>query len=364
MERSSRLEVTGLTVVLGSEVVLADVSLRFRSGEIATILGSSGSGKTTLLRTIAGVQPWTSGAVELDDEPVRPGAVRMAMQDDPLFEHLDVSGNLGFVQDLERRPLAEREKTVRTTAQWMGIRRVLDHRPRQLSGGERAAASVGRSITAIRKPFLLFDEPLARADGRRRLAFFRRLRSIVGDPSRTPVGVVVATNEPEIVLPFSDRVVVMSGGRVLQWGSVEEVTDRPTTVEVAELATEPAMNLIPATLIGDGSTCGGDVLVVWTDRVVPNWSHRPLHGPVVLGIRPGEFRPASPGTPFQSVLHVCIGGFDIVNRIARFGLGATPGTVYAMATAPGERYRRGDRIEITWSRYRIFRADTGELVHD
>lgn len=280
----------------------------------------------------------------------------MAMQGDPLFEHLDVAGNLGFVHDLERRSRAERNRAVQTAARWMGIRRVLDRRPYQLSGGERAATSVGRSITDLRQKFLLLDEPLARADGRRRLAFLRRLRSIVGDPSRTRVGVVLATNDPQMVLPFSDRVVVMSEGRVLQRGSVDEVVDRPTSVEVARLVTDPAMNLIPATSAGDG------VLAIGTDRVVSARSHDHLLGPLLLGIRPGELRPAGPGTPFDSALHVCIGEFDLVNRIARFGLGTTPGTAFAMATAPGERYHRGDRIEITWSRYRIFRADTGALV--
>lgn len=360
--RRVRVDLDGVSYRLGGTRILDGIDVSFETGTVTALLGPSGSGKTTLLRIAAGLARPTAGEVRYDGRPGIPrGAVKLALQDDPVYANLDVEGNLGFPLDIRGVGSAERDPVVAETARTMGVGRLLRRPADALSGGERAAVSVGRTLVETGQRFVLLDEPLARADRRRREAFAGRMRSLVERESA--LGLVVATNDPSEMWRAADRVVVIDRGRVLQQGPAAEVVERPADTVVAGLVGDLPMNLFPATIArGDD----GDAAVVGSDRIrlerrVPE---RALGGAILLGVWPGDLSPARAGTPFDRVLHGTVAGVDPVGAVIDFGLGPHPVAAYRAVERRLTRLQTGDRLELTWrtGRYRLFTADTGQAI--
>jgi thiamine transport system ATP-binding protein len=162
------LDVADVTVRFGDRVVLDSVGLHVDAGEIVGLLGPSGSGKSTLLRVIAGIVPADSGRVVLDGVdithvPTHRRSVGMVFQDEQLFPHMDVAGNVGFglrMAGLDKRLRGER---VAELLELVGLADFGTRRIEGLSGGERKRVALARSL-APRPKLLLLDEPLTGLD--------------------------------------------------------------------------------------------------------------------------------------------------------------------------------------------------------
>jgi len=231
------IEVIEVSKRFGSYLALDRVSLDVRPGELMALLGPSGSGKTTLLRIMAGLDVPDSGTLLLHGQDVlsrspRERQVGFVFQHYSLFRHMSVFDNVAFgmtvrprSQRLPKAEIAERVHKLLSLVQldWVG-----DRYPSQLSGGQRQRVALARAL-AIEPKVLLLDEPFGALDAKVRKELRRWLRRLHDEMHITSVFV---THDQEEALELSDRVVVMSQGRVEQVGAPAEVYDQPATAFV------------------------------------------------------------------------------------------------------------------------------------
>ena len=212
-----------------------DVSLAIGHGEFFALLGPSGCGKTTLLRMIAGLETPTAGTILIDGADVtrmppdeRPA--NMVFQQYALFPHLSVAENVAF--GLRYKGLPKRDWTAKVSEALALVRLagMESRRPDQLSGGQRQRVALARALV-LEPKVLLLDEPLAALDRKLRKEVQVELKTL----QRTlGITFLFVTHDQEEALAMSDRMAVMSQGRVAQVGSPAEIFERPETELVAE----------------------------------------------------------------------------------------------------------------------------------
>ncbi|PZX10289.1 spermidine/putrescine transport system ATP-binding protein [Palleronia aestuarii] len=218
----------------GTLTALHGVSFDIRDGEFFTLLGPSGCGKTTLLRCIAGFEEVSGGAIRLHGEdiarlPPHRRQVNTVFQQYALFPHMDVLANVMF--GLLRRGWTRRDATARAR-EVLALVRLADfaeRRPAQLSGGQQQRVALARAL-APGPQVLLLDEPLSALDLKLRQAVRVELKQIQRE---TDIAFVFVTHDQEEALTMSDRIAVMSDGRVQQIGTPREVYEAPVNRFVA-----------------------------------------------------------------------------------------------------------------------------------
>ena len=213
---------------------LHGVSLDIASGELVALLGPSGSGKTTLLRLIAGLEFPTSGSIFFgtDDasmKSVQERHVGFVFQHYALFRHMSVLDNIAFGLRVRRRQDRPTEAAIRRRAgellDLVQLPNLGSRFPHQLSGGQRQRVALARAL-AIEPQVLLLDEPFGALDAKVRKELRRWLREL---HERTGHTTVFVTHDQEEAMEMSDRVVVMSQGRIEQVGTPDEIYDQPAT---------------------------------------------------------------------------------------------------------------------------------------
>ena len=210
------------------------MDLVVEEGEFFTLLGPSGSGKTTLLRLIAGFERPDAGRIELggrDVSSVPPNLrdTNTVFQDYALFPHMTVAQNIGYGLRIKHIPNAERQRRVERALRMVRLAGLDQRRPNQLSGGQRQRVALARAV--INEPeVLLLDEPLGALDLKLRQEMQIELKQIQKDVGIT---FVYVTHDQEEALTMSDRVAVMSNGKIEQVGTPIEVYERPATEFVA-----------------------------------------------------------------------------------------------------------------------------------
>jgi len=218
----------------GHVAAVAGVDLTVEEGEFFTLLGPSGSGKTTLLRLIAGFERPDAGRIELGGRdvtsvPPHQRETNTVFQDYALFPHMTVGDNIGYGLRVKGVPRAERRKRVERALRMVRLVGLDARRPNQLSGGQRQRVALARAV--VNEPeVLLLDEPLGALDLKLRQEMQLELKRI-----QKEVGItfVYVTHDQEEALTMSDRVAVMSNGRIEQIGPPVDVYERPATEFVA-----------------------------------------------------------------------------------------------------------------------------------
>jgi len=242
---------------ISDEIVLDDVSLSVRDGEYFVILGPTGSGKTVLLETIAGVRMPSSGKILVDGRdvsavPIERRNVGFVYQDYMLFPHLNVSENIRF--GLRTRKFSgltpkQADDRVKRVAELLGIGHMASRDVATLSGGERQRVALARALVTG-PDALLLDEPLSALDPRTREVLQLELKKLHGRIRTTTIHV---THDFEEAMRLADRIAVMSGGRIMQTGTPEQVFRKPETRLVAEFV--GADNLFEGTASSSGGVC-------------------------------------------------------------------------------------------------------------
>jgi ABC-type polar amino acid transport system ATPase subunit len=207
--------------------VLEGVTFEVPRGELVALMGPSGSGKTTILRVIAGLEPFQSGTVQVEDLAMDSGAwltpatlralrrkVGMVFQFHHLFEHLPAIKNVWLAPvHAYGVPLREAERRARELLAALGVEHRAAALPRELSGGEAQRVAIARAL-AVDPPLLLMDEPTASLDQARRMELRDLLRGLLRD-GRT---LIVATHDEEFARGCATRVLRVMEGRVYEEG--------------------------------------------------------------------------------------------------------------------------------------------------
>lgn len=238
MSRSSHyLELSGLRKEYPGTASPAvdDVTLSAGRGEFLALLGPSGCGKTTTLRMLAGLIEPSSGAVRLDGKdithtPVHKRSMGMVFQSYALFPHLDVKSNVAYGLRMRRVPKAQVAQRVAEALAAVRLGHLADRRVQALSGGQQQRVALARAIV-IEPALFLMDEPLSNLDAKLRDAMRREIRDI---QQRMGITAVFVTHDQDEALTMADKIAVMSEGRLEQFGSPEEIYERPATRFVAE----------------------------------------------------------------------------------------------------------------------------------
>jgi spermidine/putrescine ABC transporter ATP-binding subunit len=198
-------------------------------------LGPSGCGKTTTLRCIAGFEALSQGSIRLHgerlvDKPPHRRDVGLVFQNYALFPHLSVFDNIAFGLRLRRFGKAEIADRVGRLLQLVDLAGLAERYPAQLSGGQQQRVAIARSLV-LEPRILMFDEPLSNLDFKLRLQMREELRSLQRRLGKTSIYV---THDQSEALALSDRIAVLSHGRIEQIGSPAEIYEHPASAFVAE----------------------------------------------------------------------------------------------------------------------------------
>ncbi len=228
------LRITDAHVRFDRTKALDGVDLAVGDGEMVVLLGPSGCGKTTLLRAASGLQPLDAGRIELDGRDLtgqRPDqrGIGLMFQDEVLFPHYDVEGNVAFGLRMAKVPLAERRRRVAEVLELVGLAGFNGRDVATLSGGEGQRVSLARAL-APEPRVLLLDEPFGSLDRLLRERLINELRPVLDKVGVTAVHV---THDHHEAFALADRIAVMASGRLLRIGTPEEVWTDPRTAQVA-----------------------------------------------------------------------------------------------------------------------------------
>lgn len=232
---SAYLEVRGLSKRFGNFVALENVDLDIERGEFVSFLGPSGCGKTTLLRAISGLDVQTTGTIRQGEKDISRLSVGqrdfgIVFQSYALFPNLKIRDNVGYGLVSVGRPRSEITTRVAELLQLVGLADQAEKYPAQLSGGQQQRVALARAL-ALSPGLLLLDEPLSALDARVRA----RLRGEIRDlQKRLGITTIMVTHDQEEALTMSDRIVVMSKGRIDQVGTPQEIYAQPATPFVAD----------------------------------------------------------------------------------------------------------------------------------
>ncbi len=213
---------------------LNDVSLKIQNNEFFTLLGPSGCGKTTLLRLIAGFEHPTKGSILLNKKdisflPPNKRPVNTVFQNYALFPHMTVGGNIAFGLEMMGMSKLDVKKTVDEMLELVKMEELINRRPAELSGGQQQRVALARAL-APKPQVLLLDEPLSALDLKLRKQMQIELKRL---QSETGITFVFVTHDQEEALTMSDRIAVISDGKVLQVGSPREIYHHPENRFVA-----------------------------------------------------------------------------------------------------------------------------------
>jgi multiple sugar transport system ATP-binding protein len=282
------LALKNVTKSFGPTKVIHGIDLEINHGEFIVFVGPSGCGKSTLLRMIAGLEPVTSGGVEIDGEVVNevPAAERglaMVFQSYALYPHMSVRQNLSFGLENLKTPKPEIERRVTEAARMLRMDQLLDRRPGQLSGGQRQRVAIGRAV--VREPrIFLFDEPLSNLDAELRV----QMRVEIGNlHQRLGNTMIYVTHDQVEAMTMADRIAVLKDGRLEQFGKPLDLYNNPANLFVAGFIGSPRMNFLNGKITTFTNTSATVALDAGGTINVPcNTSGATLGCTVKLGVRP------------------------------------------------------------------------------
>lgn len=284
-----RLALENVSKKVGAEDHLYPLSLKLVPGTINVLLGTTQAGKTTLMRLMAGLDKPSQGRVLVEDRDVTGVSVRhrnlaMVYQQFINYPSLTVFENIASPLRIARVPEAQIRTRVTDLAERLHITPYLQRSPAELSGGQQQRTALARALIKNAE-LLLLDEPLVNLDYKLREELRRELTELFSDGKTT---VVYATTEPLEALQLGGHTVVLHEGRLLQHGKTLDVFNAPSSIESARAFSDPPINLMPATVDGNGVARLGVGLTIQLSAAQRR--HLPQNNDVILGLRAHSLR--------------------------------------------------------------------------
>jgi len=333
----------------GDVEAVSRLSFRVEQGQFLTLLGPSGCGKTTTLRLIGGFEQADAGRITIDGQDVTGMApyrrpVTTVFQQYALFPHLSVRKNISYGLKHAKVKADELDRRVTEIMNLMEIPDVGDRRPVQLSGGQQQRVALARALV-MRPKVLLLDEPLGSLDYKLRKSMQYEIKRIHREFGTT---FIYVTHDQEEAMTMSDRIIVMSRGRIEQDGSPGEIYDFPRTPFVADFIGDT--NLIGGVVASrDGDRVTVDLGILGQVTGVADWAAE-AGDRVRVSVRPTDLRVVA-GTGGATVRDaVLAGSYVTMTVVAEGGESVTVHAPRGSALAPGDEVR----LEVDSERVRVF----------
>lgn len=278
----SKITVKNIEKSFAKGKVLDQIDFEVEDGKVVSLLGPSGCGKTTTLKVIAGLLQPDNGAVFIGDEnitkrpPEKRGTV-IVFQDHLLFPHLNVEQNIGFGLKMAKYPRKEIRERVEEMLDLVKLKGTNRRYPHELSGGQQQRVALARAL-AVTPKVLLLDEPFSNLDPKLRQEIRELTFAIQRDLRMTTI---LVTHDKEEALMSSDKIAFMLDGRIKQFGTPEELYQRPNSIEVAHFLGEK--NFIPGRI--ENGRFESEIVRIQTDRRDTNYA-RLMIKPEDIGIFP------------------------------------------------------------------------------
>ena len=288
--KATSVVLEGVVKDFGTHRVLHHLDLRVEPGEFVSLLGPSGCGKTTALRLVAGLELATEGVIRMDEVdvssiPTNKRDIGMVFQAYSLFPHMTAVQNTMFGLEMRKTPSAEARRLALEALEMVGLSDFSGRYPHALSGGQQQRVALARALVTSPK-VLLLDEPLSALDAQVRLQLrveVRRIQQSLG------ITTIFVTHDQEEALAISDRVAVMSGDRIEQIGTPEELYLAPASPVVAGFV---GMSSLVRAVVRDGFAYAWDIAI----PVVAT----PPTGECEVFVRPEHVRIAVEGEAYVS----------------------------------------------------------------
>ena len=331
------LELDRVAKQFGAQTVVDDFSLGVGKGEFISFLGPSGCGKTTTLQMIAGFLDPTRGAIRLEGKdltaihPAKRG-LGIVFQSYALFPHMTAAENVAFGLEMRKVVRSELAERVRAALAMVGLAGYEDRHPRRMSGGQQQRVALARALV-IKPSVLLLDEPLSNLDAKLREEMQIELRQIQRTIGTTTI---LVTHDQNEAMSLSDRIVVMSQGKIEQIGTPQETYERPASAFVSQFLGKT--NDFAATI---------DRTVTPARLAAGSWSAPApaglSGGPVTVSIRPERIGFGDAGLSAKIVTRIFQGNHWL------FQCDSECGRAIVIRQNDGERQpAEGEAVHLTW----------------
>jgi len=314
------LQLSNVVKRFDQTTIIHGVDLAVSDGEFVVFVGPSGCGKSTLLRLISGLEPVTSGDIQIDGQRVNDISAAhrgcsMVFQSYALYPHMSVYNNMAF--GLENLGMAKDliETKVNEAAAMLQLTPLLQRKPTQLSGGQRQRVAIGRSI--VREPKLfLFDEPLSNLDAELRVSMRAEIRDL---HTRLGATMIYVTHDQVEAMTMADKIVVLRAGCIEQVGTPLELYNHPCNQFVAGFIGSPRMNFVPAAQVPHAAP-----------------------GTHTVGIRPEHAQLADDGP-----LQMAISQVEQLGSTSILHGNVVPDAPFELILSGQTKLRRGDTVKLT-----------------
>lgn len=342
----ARVELINIQKSFGAVHAVSNANVVFEEGSFTTLLGPSGCGKTTILRMVSGLADPTSGDImvggrRVNDVPIHKRNLGLVFQNYALFPHRTIGQNIAFGLKYRGVSKSDMKEKIRNALDIVRLPGVEDRYPRQLSGGQQQRIALARAIV-IEPDVLLLDEPLSALDANLREDMRVELKAI---QDRIGVTTIFVTHDQSEALAMSDKIVVMSAGKVEQIGAPDEVYNAPASEFVATFL--GASNLLPATIVGRDDT---GVMLETREFGI---THVPAARAMTLGdtktgqlmIRAEKLQ-LTDGTAQKNIVQAVVEAVDYQGQLARYFVRIGDTQLQAINMITGRPFQAGDTVNV------------------
>jgi iron(III) transport system ATP-binding protein len=357
LTRMEKIRIINLAKRYGKVVAADAVTFAVGDKEFFSLLGPSGCGKSTVLRCVAGLEEPTQGEIYIGQNRVNSVAdginvptelrpIGMVFQNYAVWPHMTVHDNVAYPLKLKKLPRELIESKLDQALRTVGLERLADRYPSQLSGGEQQRVALARAL--IKEPeVLLLDEPLSNLDAKLREQMRFELKDL---QRRTGIPILYVTHDQTEALAMSDRLAVMNAGRIVQVGAPHEIYNRPADRFVADFI--GLMNFVPGRIV---NRSGEEAMVEFlgTHRITVI-DRSGLRGECVVAVRPEDIS-LSPAGPIRCRVEVSSYSGHLIDYKV-----SVDGALLRIQTPKTAIYKEGDELGFTVERAMLFAARESE----